>query len=93
MRNIVVDTSTSSFTGLGRQLGAAADAGALLDSFACSHRGDQAHVVEHPGEAGGDLAHRLHRGVDPACTSSRSSRSAASRAGRFASQVTSISAR
>ena len=51
---------------LGRQLGAAADAGALLEFLRLPcHRGDEAHVVQHFGpQSGGDLAHRLHRGVD-----------------------------
>ena len=52
--------------GLRRQLRAAADAGALLEILRLpADRRHEAHVVEHLGpQAGGDLAHRLHRGVD-----------------------------
>ena len=66
MRNMVVEMSMSSFDRLRRQLGAAADAGALLEFLRLpADRGDQAHVVEHlRAQAGGDLAHRLHRRVD-----------------------------
>ena len=67
----------------GRQLGAAADAGALLEFLRLpADRGDQAHVVEHLGaQAGGDLAHRLHGRVDQLATSNRSSRGAAGPSG------------
>ena len=91
MRNIVVEMSMSNLA-LGRQLRAAADAGALLELLRLpADRGHQAHVVEHLGaQAGGDLAHRLHRGIDQRAHRVGLLDAARLSFRRLASQVTSI---